>query len=78
MTDGFVQLEGLIIRKTDAKSKGHGFKSPCRWHFQMLLNVFQLNSELLSTKQGFYKLHPPSESKRNAMQTDRKCYTYFY
>lgn len=53
MTDGFVQLEGLIIRKTVAKWKGHGFKSPCRWRFQMLSNVFQLNSELLSTGPGF-------------------------
>lgn len=53
ITDGFVQLEGLIIRKTVAKWKGHGFKSPCRWRFQMLSNVFQLNSELLSTGPGF-------------------------
>lgn len=47
MTDGFVQLEGLIIRKTVVKWKGHGFKSGCRWCFLMLLNVSQLNSEFV-------------------------------
>lgn len=67
MTDGFVQLEGLIIRKTAAKWKGHGFKSLCRWQFQMLLNVFRLNSEWLLTEQGSYRLHPQLESKVNKL-----------
>lgn len=45
MTDGFAQLEGLIIRKTVVKWKGHGFKSPCRWCLQMLFTAFLLHSE---------------------------------
>lgn len=53
MTDGLAQLEGLIIRKTVVKWKGHGFKSPCRWCLQMLFAAFLLHSEEPPAAAGF-------------------------